>query len=76
MKYNLNPPNTLRRDAGVTLVEVMIATFLVSIAAVLVVTMLTTALGIMRDVEARAGGEAEAQVIVSNMAWESRLAGR
>jgi prepilin-type N-terminal cleavage/methylation domain-containing protein len=61
-----------RNEAGVTLTELMIVMFLISIIATLMITMLNTTLGVMQDIEWRSGGEAEAQNIVSNLSWEIR----
>lgn len=62
----------LREESGVTLMEMVVATFLISIASAIVIVMLNTAIGIMNDIESRAGGEAEANIIANNMAWEIR----
>jgi prepilin-type N-terminal cleavage/methylation domain-containing protein len=63
---------TIKDESGVTLTELMIVLFLVSIVATLMITMLNTTISTMQGIEDRSGGEAQAQIIANNVAWEVR----
>ncbi len=63
-----------QREGGFTLVEMMISAGLISLASILIITLLTSATGIMRDIEVRSRSDRQSQTIASTLESDIRSA--
>lgn len=68
--------NMYKNERGFTLVELMVTMFLISIAGIVLISLVNAATGIMRDIQVRSGADSEAQAIAASLAWELRSAAR
>lgn len=65
-------PRVLKNENGVTLTELMITTFLMSIVGLVLVEVLMSGLTIMTGIESRTKIEGEAQQISGDLVWKLR----